>query len=237
MIADARGQKGNAMEAACGVEFFHCSSLIADDLPSMDDAVERRGKPSVHIAFGEATALLVSYALIAEGYQAVAASAHMLLKEDRHERLDLALRKITHAVGMEGIQQGQYFDLNPKENYKSIDYVRHVHQTKTAVLFELSFALGWIFSAGGLDQLDDVIALGSHFGHIFQMVDDIDDRQEDSKLESPLNLVLATSLEYVLKEIETHYAACQELAKKTGLYETSVFELLKGLMNIARTSS
>src|SRR3989344_7419672 len=71
MIADAIGEGLDAMPAALGVEFFHTASLIADDLPCMDDDDTRRSRPSLHKAFGESVAILASYTLIAAGYGAI----------------------------------------------------------------------------------------------------------------------------------------------------------------------
>src|SRR5262245_22928471 len=77
MIAEALGKGGDATQAALAIEYFHTASLVVDDLPSMDNDDERRSKPTVHKLYGEAAALLVSYALIAAGYGCIAENAKL----------------------------------------------------------------------------------------------------------------------------------------------------------------
>lgn len=184
MIADALGKGFDVMPSALSVEFFHTASLIADDLPCMDDDDFRRNKPSLHKAFDEATALLASYTLIAEGYGSIYRNEALFF--DRSKNLEEsclvlreALKSATFCGGLKGGTGGQYIDLFPPDF--SWQTVQKVIYQKTIVLFELSFILGWIFGGGDLKRLQEVKDCAYHLGLAFQLKDDLDDEDQDEK--------------------------------------------------------
>lgn len=171
-VAEALNKGLEVSDAAFSVECFHTASLIADDLPMMDDDDERRGKPTTHKVFGEAAALLASYALIAEGYRCLTSLADPL-------RLQLAVETASHCTGVHGATGGQYLDLYPPNQDEAT--VREIFRLKTAALFELPFVLGWLFGGGAVDKLDAVKQAAEHFGIAFQLADDLDDQKTDSQ--------------------------------------------------------
>lgn len=167
MVAESLGAQ-NVDDAALAVELFHTASLIADDLPCMDNDLQRRGKPTLHRAFDEKTAILATYALISEGYD-------LLRKNTPVELLPLVIQQASKNTGLLGATSGQYFDLMQIASCDIID----IHYLKTAALFELSFVLGWLLGNGDVKLLDRVVEAAYHFGIAFQVADDIDDHDED----------------------------------------------------------
>ena len=192
MIAKALNYQVDVSEAALGIEYFHTASLIADDLPCMDNDDERRNKPSLHKVHGESIALLATYALISAGYaylakneQTLKTSRHPLASQSDHLCV-LALENATYNTGIWGAAGGQFLDLAPPS--LSIEMLKEVIHKKTVTLFEISFVLGWIFGGGDLYQLDLVKKSASHFGTAFQIADDLDDMQQDGMNNHSLNM-------------------------------------------------
>ena len=192
MIAKTLGYDIDVFQAAMGIEFFHTASLIADDLPCMDNDDERRNKPTVHRVYGESVALLATYALISAGYACLARNARMI-KHSSHpfaQHSDhlcvLALENATYNTGLCGASGGQFLDLDPPN--LSLAILQEVIHKKTVTLFEISFVLGWLFGGGELTQLDLVKKSAAHFGMAFQIADDLDDMAQDLAHHHSLNI-------------------------------------------------
>lgn len=137
-----------ALRAGCAVELLHCASLIVDDLPSMDNELMRRGSPTIHVKYGEATAILSAFAL-------VALAARTVIDQPRFQA---ALLRTMDCSGLIG---GQSMDLSLSGEVREANRIQ-LHEMKTVPLFELA-AL-----AGG----EPVRAFGRAFGVAFQVVDD-----------------------------------------------------------------
>ena len=173
-VAEALGKR-DVMASAVAIECFHTASLIADDLPCMDDDKERRGKKSVHVVFGEAPALLASYALIAKAFEKIEENGRQLgLLQETMICLEQASRSAGAAV------LGQYYDLF------GTDSVEKMHYLKTGTLFEGAFVLGWVFGGGALDRLEHVRELAAHVGCAFQRQDDLEDGEGDGQTRGQL---------------------------------------------------
>jgi len=148
---------------AAAVEFLHCASLVHDDMPCFDDAPLRRGQPSVHAAFGEATAVLVGDGLIVLAFQALADVA-----PEAGERLGSLLGIVSEAAGTpRGLVAGQAME--SEESYGLTIY----HAAKTGALFEAAAAGGAVAAGGDADVWR---AFGSRLGAAYQIADDIRDR-------------------------------------------------------------
>ena len=132
ITAQALNKNSDVFDAALSVEYFHTASLIADDLPCMDNDDFRRDKPALHKVFGEATALLASYALITAAFEKVYESA-----KAHTELCPLALYEASKAAGIHGATGGQYFDLYSKE--LSLENIKTIIEKKTVRLFEIAF--------------------------------------------------------------------------------------------------
>ena len=192
MMADALGNKGDVTLSALSIEYFHTASLVADDMPSMDDDDERRHVPSVHKKFGEAAALLVSYALIGAGYDMIAQNAKTLIEsgvsftESVDLRCRLALENASFNTGLNGATGGQFLDIRPPD--LSENTIKKVIHLKTSSLFEIAFVYGWLFGGGDVDKLAEVKKGAAHFGLAFQIADDLGDQEQDRINERAINM-------------------------------------------------
>jgi geranylgeranyl diphosphate synthase type II len=160
------GELRNAMPAACAVEYVHTYSLIHDDLPAMDDDDVRRGKPSCHVKFGEATAILAGDALQCAAFGALARTP------DRSLAAPLA-DALAEGAGAAGMCGGQELDLAPKARLEEI------HLKKTAALIAASTTMGAIAAKSA--RVPALTAYGRGLGLAFQAVDDILDRTEKGR--------------------------------------------------------
>lgn len=199
MVAKGIGYNADATYAALAVEFFHTASLIADDLPSMDNDDLRRDKPSLHKAYGEATALLSTYVLIAAGYQFLTKNAEALrqlrlpFSYDSNHICTLAIENATYNTGIFGATGGQYLDIFPPDLTPST--LKEIINKKTTSLFELSFVLGWLFGGGEIARLPVIKKAASHFGMAFQIADDIGDMDQDIKNGRSINIANALGID------------------------------------------
>lgn len=203
MIAKALGYGIDVFPAALGIEFFHTASLIADDLPCMDNDDERRKKPTLHKVHGESVALLSTYALISAGYGCLAKNAEQI-KESCHPHASqsdrlcvLALENVVENTGILGATGGQFLDLTPPNLTLSV--LLEVIHKKTVTLFEISFVLGWIFGGGELSLLPLVKKSAYHFGMAFQIADDIGDMAQDQAHDHALNIANVCGKENALR--------------------------------------
>lgn len=228
MIAETLGLNRDVMHVALAVEYFHTASLIADDLPCMDNDDMRRNKPSVHKVYGEAVALLSSYVLISAGYERLAKAAeHLKLSGvDNSDRLCvLALQNVSSNTGIQGTTGGQFLDMYSL-NY-SLVAVEEVIYRKTVSLFEISFVLGWLFGGGNIDQIEQVKKAAYHFGMAFQIADDYDDAEEDAMNKRLMNMVSVVGEEkgknLFLEQIE----AFQLIAAGLNLKSDAIYALIQ----------
>ena len=226
IVADLLKNDLSASYGALAVELFHTASLIADDLPSMDDDSERRDKPALHKVYGEGVALLSSYALIGEGYQCVLKNKEMLFGKlsDLDVRGDLAIGMLAQNNGLDGAPSGQFLDLYPPEiNQKNLDLIFY---RKTVLFFETAFVIGWLFGGGDLDQLDDVKKAANHFGMAFQIYDDFCDLDQDRLKGKEINYPLSLGIEKSKVYLKGHTNECSLLLKKLGLSGRHFLEML-----------
>jgi geranylgeranyl diphosphate synthase, type II len=154
-VAEANGASvDDALPASAALELVHTFSLVHDDLPSMDDDDERRGRPSTHVAFGEGVALLAGDALLAEALRLALS----------YESEDVARDLADAALGMIG---GQYRDISGDDGD-----LEELHRLKTGRLFVAAVRLG-LDVAGVEDARDEWVAFGEEVGLLFQVVDDL----------------------------------------------------------------
>lgn len=179
VFAASEAVGGNAqasLRAACAVELIHAYSLVHDDLPSMDNDVLRRGKPTVHVAFGEAEALLAGDALQALAFE-------LLTPDDGsvapHVQAGLC-RLLALAAGHEGMAGGQAIDLASVGKTLSQSELQHMHRLKTGALLQGSVMMGAACGTASGPALTALKAYGAALGLAFQVVDDILDVTADS---------------------------------------------------------
>jgi farnesyl diphosphate synthase len=162
--------------AACAVEMIHAYSLVHDDMPCMDDDALRRGKPTVHVAYDEATALLVGDALQSQAFQVLAESAGV-----PPGRLVGMLRLLAEAAGSAGMCGGQAIDLDSVGVALSLEQLERMHQLKTGALLRASVLLGALCGRDlAPHELEALAAYSKAIGLAFQVVDDVLDATADS---------------------------------------------------------
>ena len=171
-----RGNPEAALRAACAVELIHAYSLVHDDMPCMDNDVLRRGKPTVHVKFGEAGALLAGDALQALAFELLAPEGDAVptVVQARLCRL------LARAAGHEGMAGGQAIDLASVGLALDESALRRMHRMKTGALLQGSVVMGAVCGAPTPAVLDALRGYGAALGLAFQVVDDILDVTQDS---------------------------------------------------------
>ena len=158
-----------ALPTAAAVEMVHCYSLVHDDLPAMDDDAYRRGQPTCHVAFGEATAILAGDALLTLAFEALCGPE---THPDPAVRCDLA-RGLAVAAGSAGMVGGQMIDLLADGLALDIDGVTRLQALKTGALIAFSCEAGAILGQAGADAREALAAFGGDLGLAFQIADDL----------------------------------------------------------------
>ncbi|MFT6288650.1 MAG: farnesyl diphosphate synthase/geranylgeranyl diphosphate synthase type II [Alcanivorax sp.] len=158
------------------IELIHTYSLIHDDLPAMDDDDFRRGKPSLHKAFDEATAILVGDGLQARAFELIADAPD--LSDGQKVKM---IKALSAAAGFEGMVGGQHIDIQATDSDMTLEELQAMHSMKTGALIRASLALGGIAANASDSQLAALNEFGTHIGLAFQVVDDILDVEGDSK--------------------------------------------------------
>jgi len=165
-----------ALRAACAVELIHAYSLVHDDMPCMDNDVLRRGKPTVHVKFGEASALLAGDALQALAFE-------LLTPEDAHmpaEQQARLCRLLARAAGCSGMAGGQAIDLASVGLQLSESQLQEMHRLKTGALLKASVMMGAACGHTTAPVWSALQAFGAAIGLAFQVVDDVLDVTADS---------------------------------------------------------
>lgn len=178
-LLGAEGQ--GPLRAGCAVELLHCYSLVHDDLPSMDDDDLRRGRPTVHRAYDEATAILVGDALQTLAFEVLADPA---TATDPAVRSDLVLG-LARASGLGGMVGGQLLDLTAEGRYGAVDMgeadVRLLQMMKTGAILTFSVEAGAILGQADAATRRSLVEYGRALGAAFQVEDDILDREASSE--------------------------------------------------------
>jgi len=173
LVADAVNR--DAQVASAAIEMVHTYSLVHDDLPAMDDDDLRRGQPSCHKKFDEATAILTGDALLTLAFEILAAE---ISETDIAVRM---IRTLASACGPAGMIEGQIADLQSQNSRGTVDILRHIHINKTAKMFAASAAMGAISGGANDEQIEHLLKYGLKLGLGFQIADDILDVSASSK--------------------------------------------------------
>ncbi len=167
------GGEGAALPAASSIEMVHASSLILDDLPSMDDSHDRRGQPANHVEFGEATSILAAVGLLDLAFATIAT------------RYDAALAHaltplLAWAVGSDGLIGGQARDLAARGRRLDENSIERIHRQKTAALFVAAAEAGGRVAGADVRQVGALREYAEAIGIAFQLVDDLLDLDGDA---------------------------------------------------------
>jgi geranylgeranyl diphosphate synthase type II len=165
------GKPEDVLTAACALEMIHTYSLIHDDLPAMDDDELRRGKPTCHIAFDEATAILAGDALLTLAFETLASVS----VENGHQAAKWlqVIQIIAVAAGSRGMIQGQMLDMAAEGHKIDIHELESMHALKTGALIEASLRCGAVLAGASEIQLDFLNTYARNIGLAFQVADDI----------------------------------------------------------------
>jgi len=172
LAAELCGRDDRAAGVAAAVEMIHASSLILDDLPSMDNAPVRRGRPACHVEFGETTALLAAFGLLTLAFRTIA----------REYEPALASRLVTllaDAVGSDGLIGGQADDLLATDRAITFERLERIHRLKTGVLFSAAATCGAVTGDASSAHLAAIAAYAKNLGLAFQVIDDLLDVEGD----------------------------------------------------------
>jgi geranylgeranyl diphosphate synthase type II len=208
-----------ALDAACAIEMVHTASLILDDLPAMDDGLVRRGKPTVHRAFGEDIAILSSVALLNHAFGILATHAHV----PAETRAEL-VRVVTTAIGTEGLIGGQVLDLKLRSNQTSADELGRINGLKTAALFSAAAEAGALVAGVKAEMLQVVQQFALELGSAFQIADDLLDDpsyagttgKDTGKDRNKPTILSARGKDDARQLLHTHLDAARRSLERTG---------------------
>lgn len=156
------GDDTPALPAACALEMIHTYSLIHDDLPAMDNDDLRRGRPTSHKVFGEATAMLAGDTLLTMAFDAAAQSGNIRI-----------IRELAQAAGVGGMAGGQFYDIEAEGRQVTLEELRQIHALKTGALIRASVRCGAMLAGAEAAALDALTRYGEQVGLAFQIADDI----------------------------------------------------------------
>jgi len=181
MINAAGAGKKNSLpegieELGAAIEMLHTYSLIHDDLPALDNDDLRRGKPTCHVTFGEAIAILAGDALQTLAYQTL---ARLHCAPERAIRIVGLIAEATGTV--EGMIGGQVLDLEGEHSKPTAESVLAIHRAKTGALIRVSIVSGGIYAGASEDDVKRLTEFGARAGLAFQIVDDVLDMTQDSE--------------------------------------------------------
>lgn len=229
------------LPSACAMEIMHSYSLIHDDLPCMDNDDLRRGKPTNHKVFGEATAVLAGDALISFGAQLIIEKTPSLISSDVVLKV---VNDYLRTAGALGIVAGQIADIEAENKKIDIDNLKYIHKYKTAALFKCAIISGARLALADENLISKLADYADNFGILFQVYDDIIDNilttEELGKtagkdeLENKLTYVSAYGLDeaknifYGL--IDKNYAILTDIGLKSNIFDY-IYKILKDKIN------
>jgi geranylgeranyl diphosphate synthase type II len=165
----------HALYPGCAIEFIHTYSLIHDDLPALDNDDLRRGKPTSHKKFGEATAILAGDALLTLAFETIAAAP-----VSAERRVAMVLEIASAAGTVKGMVGGQVADLESEGKKVGPEMLEYIHQSKTAALIRASVTSGALCAGASREDVARLRRFGENIGWAFQVTDDILDVEESS---------------------------------------------------------
>ncbi len=217
-----------ALAPAVAVELLHAYTLVHDDLPCMDDDRTRRGKPTVHVAFGEALAVLAGDALQTLAFECLAAAPHTPSAVAVQWVAELA-----RAAGSRGVVGGQVEDIAAIDGSPDVATIDFIHARKTADLFRAALRMGAIGAQAAADDLAALSDYGFHIGVAFQVADDLLDDAETNAPSVPERAQEASCLQ-VMDRAAARAKASALVRQALAALERFPAERVAPLVDIAR---
>ena len=165
------GDRSNVLPFAVAAEFIHTYTLIHDDLPALDDDSFRRGKPTNHKVFGEATAILTGDALLTQAF--IIMTNASLMEATPAKCILRATHELGKAIGSTGVIGGQVVDLESEGEPVDEETLEYIHIYKTGFFFKSCVRTGALLGLANTKQLNALSSYGAHIGLAFQIIDDI----------------------------------------------------------------
>ncbi|NOU35361.1 MAG: polyprenyl synthetase family protein [Kiritimatiellaceae bacterium] len=215
------GTAAQSMRAACALELLHTYTLIHDDLPAMDNDTLRRGHPTCHIAFDEATAILAGDALLTLAFEVLAGIPDI--------GGSLAL-ELARAAGSRGVIGGQIEDMDAEGKTPDANLVEYIHRNKTAALIRAACVMGGICAGANVQTLEKLTSYGENIGLAFQLADDLLD--ENATVEELGKDIGSDKARGKMTWPAVH--GTEKTAADMRWLETEALAALRGLKNSAR---
>lgn len=218
-VAEAHGlPRAAAIDLATAVEAFHTASLLFDDLPSMDDAETRRGRPCVHRTHGEASALLAALGFVHRGYARAWRALEAAAPDDRSRAAEL----LESCLGLAGVLDGQARDLRFSPQAEPAEEVLRIARDKTVTLLRLALELPAIVAGAPVPVREALGRLADAWGLAYQILDDLEDAKDggpgpsvDGRLGRP-NLALAIGPARAARRVDRELAVARRLTAVLG---------------------
>jgi geranylgeranyl diphosphate synthase type II len=167
------GKTEDVIMVSCAIEMIHTYSLIHDDLPAMDNDDLRRGKPTCHIAFDEATAILAGDALLTLAFEILSSIELNHITTNNVFKWLRVINIIAKAAGYKGMIEGQIKDIAAEGNRIGLKDLEKIHALKTGALIEASISTGAILGNGSVEQIEQLDIYAKNIGLAFQVIDDV----------------------------------------------------------------
>ncbi|MEC1607247.1 polyprenyl synthetase family protein [Bacillus halotolerans] len=222
----------DGIPVGCAVEMIHTYSLIHDDLPCMDDDDLRRGKPTNHKVFGEATAVLAGDGLLTESFKLI--TSHVSEEVSAEKRLRL-VNELISAAGTEGMVGGQIADMEAENRQVTLEELESIHERKTAKLLGFGVIAGAILADAPEEEIETLRVFSSHIGIGFQIRDDILDvegseekigkRVGSDTTNDKSTYPSLLSLEGAKKKLDGHIKEAKRLIDGLSLQKDLLYEL------------
>ncbi len=237
------GEVDSILPSACAIELVHAQSLIHDDLPCMDNDDMRRGKPSVHKAFGESTAVLAGDALIALAFGLISKETRLSETVSAHRLIEV-IGDFSDVTSIRGLVNGQYVDIEYEGRVYTQEILEYIHTYKTGALFRFALRAGANLAGAPEIVVERFTLLGQKLGLAFQIVDDLLDIDSSSetlgktagkdllqeKATYPAFYGVAASRAQVAQLSREAFALLDETAGMPSGYDSSTLKTLVGFI-------
>lgn len=210
---EAVGGKDDITPYLCAIEMIHTYSLVHDDLPAMDNDDLRRGKPTNHKVFGEATAILAGDALLTGAFELMLEDA--LIHDDMNRVRAAAI--LAEASGATGMIGGQILDMQSENKQIDVEELEEIHLYKTGALIAAAVNMGAVLGGGTSTEVTALTFYGKYLGKVFQIVDDVLDAVSTAEeLGKPINSDIKNQKNTYLSfyDIDTCYDIAKDLTDK-----------------------
>ncbi|MGM3386468.1 polyprenyl synthetase family protein [Stutzerimonas stutzeri] len=216
------------LDLACALEMVHAASLFLDDMPCMDNAELRRGRPTIHRQFGEDVAVLGSVALLSQAF-GVAASAEGVPAPTRNQ----LVRLLAQATGAQGLVRGQYHDLREGQRARPLEAIAHTNRLKTCPLFTAAVEFAALIADASVSCTRHLNGFATELGLAFQLLDDLADGlsaqqigKDSGKDVGKSTVVALLGPEAARQQVEEHLARADQHLIEAGIGDGHLAQLL-----------